>query len=292
MLRPLLLLVLAATLGALVTPAAADTLSIPTFTREFFNWATVHEQTFAFPEQQLFSQVTCNIVISCPSAPADCDPWDRLGWLRLKHEVAPGVFEDYELVRFVTPYDITYAGGPQTCAWSIDVTDYQFLLHDQVTLKAYIETWMGNDNGWKLDITFAMVQGVPEREPFAIVQLYSGRNVRYGDPDLPEADALPVVPVTVPGEATWAAAKIYSTGHGFLNTDNAAEFSYKWQSLSVDAHRTQHYLWRADCDVNPARPSSAPGTTTAPAGVPATRPSPGPSTSATGSRPAPPTIWS
>ncbi len=249
-----LLLVLAVLLATAAAPALADTLNVTTFNREFFNWATVHEQTFTFPEQQLFSQVTCNIVISCPTTPNDCDPWDRLGWLRLKHEVEPGVFEDYELVRFITPYDITYPGGPQTCAWSIDVTDYQFLLHDQVTLKAYIETWMGNDNGWKLDVTFAMEQGIPEREPFAITQLYSGRNVRYGDPDQPEADALPIVSVDVPAEATWAAAKIYSTGHGFLNTDNAAEFSYKWQSLSVDANRAQHYLWRDDCDANVCSP--------------------------------------
>ena len=85
-------LVVAILLG-LALPAFAETISVPTFNREFFNWATVHEQTFTFPEQQLYSQVLCNIVIACPQAPADCDPWDRLGWLRLKHEVSPGVFE-------------------------------------------------------------------------------------------------------------------------------------------------------------------------------------------------------
>jgi hypothetical protein len=250
--RRLYLLVAAVLLAA--TAGLADTLTVPTFDREFFNWATVHEQTFPFPEQQLYSQVTCHIVISCPGAPNDCDPWDRLGWLRLKHEVAPDVYEDYELVRFVTPYDITFSSGPQTCAWAIDVTDYQFLLHGDVTLKAYIETWMGNDNGWLLNISFEMVQGIPDREPFAIAQLYSGRNVRYGDPEQPVADALPAVTIDVPGQATWAAARIYSTGHGFLNTDNAAEFSYKWQQMRVDAFSERHFLWRPDCESNPCSP--------------------------------------
>jgi len=248
-LAPLVLL-----LALIASSALADPINVTTFNREFFNWATVHEATFEFPAQQLYTDVTCTIVISCPGAPNDCDPWDRLGWLRLRHEVQPGVFEDYELVRFVTPYDITYAGGPGTCAWEIDVTDYQFLLHGQVTLLAYIETWMGNDNGWLLNVNFNLVPGIPEREPFAIAQLYSGRNVRYGDPGQPEVDALPVVSLDVPAEATWAEAKIYSTGHGFLNTDNAAEFSYKWQSLSLDNHSEQHYLWRSDCERNPCSP--------------------------------------
>ena len=249
--RPALL---AAALLTLALPTLAETINVPTFNREFFNWATVHEQTFTFPEQQLYSQVLCNIVIACPLPPADCDPWDRLGWLRLKHEVSPGVFEDYELVRFVTPYDITFDGGPQICSWQIDLTDYQFLLHDEVTLKMYIETWMGNDNGWVLTVNFQMTTGTLEREPFAIAQLYSGRNVRYGDPETPVADNLPVVPVVIPEEATWAAAKIFATGHGFLNTDNAAEFSYKWQRLRVGTNTEQHYLWRNDCEHNECSP--------------------------------------
>jgi hypothetical protein len=99
-----------------------------------------------------------------------------------------------------------------------------------------------------------MEQGVPDREPFAIAQLYSGRYVRYGDPDQPVADSLPIVPLDVPAEATWAEAKIYATGHGFLNTDNAAEFSYKWQRLRVDQSTEQHYLWRPDCEHNECSP--------------------------------------
>ncbi len=234
--------------------ATAETISVPTFNREFFNWANVHEATFPFPEQQLYSEVTCTIVIGCPRSPADCDPWDRLGWLRLKHEVSPGVFEDYELVRFITPYDITFDGGPQYCVWELDLTDYQFLLHDDVTLKMYIETWMGNDNGWEMTVDFHMTTGVPEREAFAIAQLYSGRNVRYGDPDQPVHENLTVVPVTIPDEATWAEAKIFATGHGFYNTDNAAEFSNKWQRLRVGTETAQHNLWRPDCEHNDCAP--------------------------------------
>ena len=125
--------------------------------------------------------------------------------LSIRHFLNETDYIDYEIVRYITPYDITFGGGPQSCGWTIDVTDYQFLLHDAVTLKAYIETWMGNDNGWLLNISFEMVQGIPDREPFAIAQLYSGRNVRYGDPEQPVEDALPEVTIDVPSQATWAA---------------------------------------------------------------------------------------
>ena len=247
-------LVLFALVLVMAATAVADPINVLTFNREFFNWATVHEADFEFPEQQLYDNVTCHIAISCPTAPADCDPWDRLGWLRLRQEVAPDVFEDYELARFITPYDITFDGGPQACSWELDMTDLQFLLHDTVTLRMYIETWMGNDNGWKMTVTFIMNPGIPEREPFAIQQLYSGRNVRYGDPGVPHAESLPVVPITVPEEASFATAKIYATGHGFYNTHNAAEFSNKWQRLRVDSNTEQHQLWRNDCERNECAP--------------------------------------
>ena len=57
-----------------------------------------------------------------------------------------------------------------------------------------------------------------------------------------------------PAYSAWAAAKIYSTGHGFLNTDNAAEFSYKWQQMRADAFSERHFLWRPDCESNPCSP--------------------------------------
>ena len=76
-----------------------------------------------------------------------------------------------------------------------------------------------------------MHPGEPEREPFAITRLWSSGNLIYGDPDNPASDHLRRCPSTAPEQATWAKVRTFSTGHGFYNTDNAAEFSYKWQRL-------------------------------------------------------------
>jgi hypothetical protein len=243
-------------LVSLVSLAVAqdDPIIVDTFRSEFINWATAHVDEFTFPEQQLYSEVLCNMTIACPSAPADCDPWDRFGNLKVRHWLDAENYEDYEIARFITPYDITFSGGPGTCSWTIDVTDYQFLLHDQVTLVLYIESWMGNDNGWLMTVRFNMQPGAPEREPFAISRLWSLGHLVYGDPDNPAADHLPPVQVTVPEMTTWAKMRTFSTGHGFWNTDNAAEFSYKWQRVLVDAFQDQHYLWRPDCEYNRCSP--------------------------------------
>lgn len=238
-----------------IVPAfGRDSFQVATFRSQFINWATPVLETFSFPEEQLYTQVLCHMTIACPSSPADCDPWDRFGNLKLRHHTGPDTHEDYEIARFITPYDITFSGGPNSCAWTLDVTAYQFLLHDDVDLQLYIESWMGNDNGWLVTIVFEFFPGVPEREPFAIERLWSTGNLRYGDPDLPVADFFQTRQLTVPESATWTEVRTFSTGHGFWNTDNAAEFSSKWQQLLVDSDRVQHYLWRGDCAQNECSP--------------------------------------
>ncbi len=243
-------------LAGSVLPAAAqrETTWINTFAREFINWATTHEENFQFPPADLYEQINCHIEISCPVSPGDCDPWDRFGNLRLRHFENDSTYVDYEIARFITPYDITYSSGPGSCSWVVEVTDYQFLLHDEVTLRLYIESWMGDDRGWLMTITFEMVPGTPEREPFAIQRLWQSGFLVYGDPDNPPEDHLSPISVAIPEQATWVKFRAFSTGHGFLNTDNAAEFSYKWQGLSVDENYTEHFLWRSDCEYNRCSP--------------------------------------
>lgn len=228
--------------------------TVNTYDQEFINWATAHQDTFTFPPRQLYTQVLCHMTIGCPAAPADCDPWDRFANLKIRRWLEGDTYEDYEIARFITPYDITYSGAPGTCSWTLDVTSYQFLLHDDVTLRLYIESWMGNQNGWLMTVDFEMFPGVPEREPYAIERLWSTGNLRYGDPDMPPADFLQPISVNVPEETTWAEVRTFSTGHGFWNTDNAAEFSYKWQRVGIDGSLIQHYLWRDDCAANRCSP--------------------------------------
>ena len=140
----------------------SDTVWVQTFNQQLmdFDSRTV-TSTFTFPpEGGQWGEILCYMTIACPESPGDCDPWDRLGHIR----VVTDTEEQFEIMRFVTPYDIT--GGtsrPGPCSWIYDLSDYETLLHDEVTLLLYIESWMGNENGWLITCDFAFMPGITER---------------------------------------------------------------------------------------------------------------------------------
>jgi hypothetical protein len=255
--------------GMLVSAAAfsvsladsGDTLWVRTFDHDFYNWATPHEQTFAFPDTSVhFSKVLLRYTIGCPGSPGDCDPWDRLGYLRLAHDSGAmnkdgsRQVEYFEIARVVTPYDITPPPRPDSCTWEFDVSDYEKMLHGQVTLNNYIETWINGDRGWLVTIDFACIQGDPDLEPIQVVNLWNNYGVEYGNPNHPIEDVL--APMTVPIDPMADAVKFRAvvTGHGQGNTGNCAEFCSRQHSIVANGVATSHYLWRTDCSQNPCSP--------------------------------------
>ena len=134
--------------GGYATASARQTTWVETFDQEYFNWATTHVDTFQFPPANLYEQVYAHMTIACPGPPGDCDPWDRFDTMQLRHYDTDSTHVDYEIGRLVTPYDITYGDPSTSCSWVFDVTAYQFLLHDEVTLTMYIDTWIGGIEGW------------------------------------------------------------------------------------------------------------------------------------------------
>ncbi len=232
-----------------------DSTWVMTFDHDFYNWATPHEDTFTFPPlTEQFAQVLLHYTIECPTAPGDCDPWDRLGYLKVLHEEPDLSATEYEIARIVTPYDITGGSYPGSCSWILDVTDYRPILHDQVTLSNYIETWIGGDRGWIVTIEFEFIPGTPAIKVHSIINLWTGYRLVYGDPDNPIDAYLQPVPVEIPSDVVAAKIRAITTGHGQGNTHNAAEFSVKWHSVSVDSTDFSHNLWRNDCNVNPCSP--------------------------------------
>jgi len=232
-----------------------DTTTVATFNQEFVNWPDVHVARFAFPDSTLkFSQVTLRIVIGCPSSPGDCDPWDRLGHLSIRVPAGDTTFERIEIARFITPYDITGGGGPGTCPWDYDLTAYQPLLHDSVTLALFIETWISGTRGWLITATFTFIEGRPDPEPYRVVPLWDLGRLVYGNPaDPPDSHILPYQ-VQTDASTQSVLARVTCTGHGQGNTNNAAEFSNKWHRLWVIGDMYQHDLWRSDCATNPCSP--------------------------------------
>lgn len=235
--------------AALATPG--DTTWVATFDQQYINWATPHYATFNLPaDPSAYDKVLAFVTIECPTAPDDCDPWDRLGHLR----VVTADQGDVEIARFITPYDITGGSYPGSCVWNTNVTRYKSLLQDSVELRLYVESWIGGTNGWLVSIDFAFIEGVQDPEPYRVVNLWNNDWVEYGNPADPFSDHVQPMTVDIPSDVTKVNVSMFVTGHGQGNTDNAAEFSQKNHSLFADGTEISHLLWRSNCWANTCSP--------------------------------------
>jgi hypothetical protein len=255
-LLPLLLLLVMTPVAALAdfAPSTPDTTWLRTWDEEFINWATPHAADFTFPSNpEIYSEVLLRITIGCPGYPGDCDPWDRYAWLRMEEALTDSTSRNVEIARFITPYDITGGAYPGTCEWTYDVTDYKFLLKDLVTLRLYIESWMGNAKGWLITCDFAFVHGVTELQPFQVVNLYLDDWIIYGNSDFAHEVELPEIMVDVPADAAAAKVRMTTTGHGFGFYQNCAEFCPKDHSIVVGDQTYTHLLWNI-CSTNICSP--------------------------------------
>ncbi|MEO8447344.1 MAG: peptide-N-glycosidase F-related protein [bacterium] len=229
--------------------APGDTTWVTTFNQQFQNWADVHYNNFTLPDTTAhYKQILLYYTIGCPSA--GCDPWDRLGWIKLY----PDTNTSFEIARVITPYNIVGGGMPGQCVFVIDVTDYMQLLHGNVRLGSYIESWIGGTRGWLVTAKFAYIEGEMQNKPFKVINLWQDNHVLYGDPAAPPENF--IAPQNVPIDASTSKAKvrITTTGHGQGNTDNASEFSFKIHEVVVGTTTTPHNLWRGDCSTNPCSP--------------------------------------
>ncbi len=235
--------------------APGDRTWLRTFEEDFYNWATPHEATFEFPDGSVnYSRILLHYTIACPGAPADCDPWDRIGYLQVVRETEPDVFDNVEIARIITPYDITGGSRPGTCTWTLDVSDYEPLLQGTVTLRNYIESWIGDERGWLVTIDFEFVEGEWVVEPVEIVNLWNQYYAVYGDPDRPIEDHLQPLDVDIPAGAAAAKVRVITTGHGQGNTANCAEFCSREHTIVAGADSFSRDNWRSDCELNTCSP--------------------------------------
>ena len=227
-----------------------DTTWVMTYNEEYHDWATVHRDTFQLPGVSTsYSEILMYYTIGCPSA--GCDPWDRLGWVKVYNDPDS---TSYEIARIITPYNIVGGGYPGTCTWIIDVTDYGMLLHDDVSFGSYIESWIGAPRGWLVTIEFAFIEGEPDFYPYEIVNLWQYSYAVIGDSSRPVEDKLNPLDIIIDNNADKVKLRVITTGHGQGNTQNAAEFSQLWHSVDVGPDSVFHILWRTDCAANPCSP--------------------------------------
>lgn len=245
----LFLLLLAFSLPAYSAPG--DTTWITAFDQDYHNWATVNYRSVTFPDTNIhFEKILMKYTIGCPAA--GCDPWDRLGWVKLFTDTSSGA--GYEIARIITPYNIVGGGYPGTCTFWIDVTDYMPLFHDTQILGNYIESWIGGTRGWLSTIKFAFVEGEVFYKPFKVINLWQDHYIVYGDPSNPHESHLQAKNILIDPQTSFVKARLIATGHGQGNSHNAAEFSLKYHQFIINTDTLTHNLWRLDCSGNPCSP--------------------------------------
>ncbi|MFT3766680.1 MAG: peptide-N-glycosidase F-related protein [Minicystis sp.] len=197
----------------------------------------------SFPKEGAYSKIILHLSLECPSG--GCDPWDRFGSLGVVTQKGTGDVPDtvIEVARFITPYHVG-------ASWDLDVTDLRPLLTGDLTMRAFIDTWVGPGSqygdGWLLSASFEMTGGIPEKLPVEVVPIWIQRNVVYGDPAKPIADAAPAQMVALPKASSYA-LRAFITGHGQGNAGNCAEFCQRTHTITAGSTPHAQKIWRTDC---------------------------------------------
>lgn len=194
----------------------------------------------AFPAAgESFADITLSFALRCPNQ--RCDWWDRVGWLSIVEGAGTDNERQIEIHRFITPYRVGWS-------WDIDVTDLRPLLTGDVTLRVFIDTWVGpghsNGDGWLVDASFVFRAGVPQRDAFAVVPVWPVHTVGVGDPAAPMDER---AVIDLPEGVAGAQLRTLVTGHGQGNADNCAEFCAKDHTISIAGVDRTREIWRDDC---------------------------------------------
>lgn len=182
-----------------------------------------------------YRTIMMDMALRCP-ANGGCDWWDRHGHISV---MVDG--KEVEVLRFVTPYR-------KAMSVSLDVTDLRPLLTGRVTMRVFIDTWVGpghpNGAGWLVDTTLRFTGGAPAREVLAVIPLWQPGGVVFGDP---ARDPSRSATVAIPAGATGAKLWTNITGHGQGNAYNCAEFCAANHVLAVGERTISKEIWRDDC---------------------------------------------
>jgi hypothetical protein len=203
----------------------------------------IQDVTAAFPAMpETFERITLKFALRCPPA-GGCDHWDRRGSLGIVRKV-DGADAVTEVLRFMTPYRAP-------AAWTVDVTALRPLLSGEVTVRVFIDTWVGPGHvqgaGWLVDAAFEMKGGTPARIPIAVIPLWDEMRFDYGDPAKPVAAAVPPRQPAIPADATAVELRAIITGHGQGNLQNCAEFCRRTHTFRIGETSVDRLLWRDDC---------------------------------------------
>lgn len=152
--------------------------------------------------------------------------------------------EQYEIMRYITPYGIGLNLG-SGFTWVMDVSDFKPLLSGKVYINA-------PNQQEELELTFDFIEGIPGREVKRVEKLWTNNYIRY---DKNFENIVAPRQITLDPNERMARLKVIQTGHGFGgNEDNCCEFCRKTGYVKVnDTIRYSREIWRK-CAENPVFP--------------------------------------
>ncbi len=197
-----------------------------------------------FPDnEQTYSSLNGRFRLHCPSD-YRCDHWDRYGTFGIVLNAGEEDEQFVELDRFITAYRVGFS-------WESDLTAVRPLLTDTVTLRVFIDTWVGpghdSGDGWLFDAAIDFEGGsAPSPEPIEVAPVWGHSSWSAGLDDNPVEGQ--IVPQSVsPSEGSTYTFRSFITGHGWNNAQNCAEFCAKHHYYTVGGTEFGRQVWRDDC---------------------------------------------
>ncbi len=162
------------------------------------------------------------------------------------------IIDRFEIGRFITPYGIGLDLGPDGFTWIYDVTDYAYLLKDNVDLSA------GNQQEL-LDLKFLLIEGTPPRDVIEMNRPWGQRgSKKYSslDGDI----SLQNKTIALNPQASGFKMKTRFTGHGHNSSTGGYPHCCEWKNnthyllVNQDTIADWHIWQTYDCAQNPVFP--------------------------------------
>jgi hypothetical protein len=170
--------------------------------------------------------------------PCSADPWDKAGYITLHVPFQQPV----ELLKFITGY------GGHTYHMQ-DVSDLAPLLRGNVTIQAFIDTWLSP--AWKVTFDLEFVEDTGYENPAWALSVYNNQQLMREDVTSTE----PSINVDIPAGLDSFNLAYFTSGHSHIGS-GGDEFVTKSNVIYVDETEIfRQSPWRSNCsnfaDVNP-----------------------------------------
>ncbi len=259
--------------------APGDTTHVQFHYKTNLNWYGNYDFKGAFPAAgKSWNKIMMRYTMGCSSS--GCSGWDyttHIQYLKptgtmdsniaaidtVKKDTTWNVYEvieKFEMARVITPYGTYMNAGSngynnnwRQAHW-YDVTDFVSLLHDSSTLRAFYSGW---SSGYSCTLDFYFIEGTPPRPVLSIQNVWGkgGNSYGYGKSIDFETNVMPPKKVFILPTTKSAKMTFVPSGHGFDNSQTAAEFYDEAFDVKVNNTKIANdHIWNDQCGQNPVFP--------------------------------------